>query len=240
LNVCTGRVVRLGKLVQFWKTYLIRSNDIFRTNGKIKDLELTTSFHQSCPAIIIGEAKVLPTDGSRLQGGTVTQTQDWEDVVDESVEPAAEEQAEKKSKRPAMPDGYGTPIEFAHALTAKLREEGKLGENEDFKPQVVYSNIRNKAKTNPIPVVFVDPEGNEYEEPADGLRPAFRKDENGVLAEALAWWDEKDARVAARKENAAKKAAEKSERAKSKPAKSETTEAVEADGVEEYEVDDVE
>lgn len=162
------------------------------------------------------------------------------ETVDEDtevVEPAAEEKKEeKKSKRPALPDGYGTPIQFAKALTEKLRAERKLGENEEFKPQVVYSYIRNKAKENPIPVVYVDPNGNAVDEPTDGYRPAFRKNDSGELYEAMAWWDEKEQRVAQRKANAAEKAAKKAQKAtKSEAPAEEVVDAGEAEEVTEAE-----
>lgn len=156
------------------------------------------------------------------------------ETVEAAPEPA---KTETKAKRPQLPDGFGTPIQFAHALTAKLRAEGKLEENEDFKPQVVYSYIKNRAKENPIPVVYVNPEGEVKADPTDGYRPAFRKDADGNLAEALAWWDEKEKRVAERKANAAAKAAKKAEKAttKSDAPASETVEVADEPVVDEAE-----
>lgn len=145
---------------------------------------------------------------------TFEEVETFEDADVEAVEePAEEKKEEKKSKRPALPEGFGTPIQFAHALTNKLRAEGKLDENGEFKPQVVYSYIRNRAKENPIPVVYVSPEGNVVDEPTEGHRPAFRLNSEGVMEEALSWWDEKEKRVAQRKKNAAEKAAKKAEKA---------------------------
>jgi hypothetical protein len=174
----------------------------------------------------------------------VTQTEEYVDVeeTEDTVEPVAEATEEKKtSKRPSMPEGYATPIAFAHALTEKLRAEGKLGDGEEFRPQVVYSNIRNISKTNPIPVVYVDTEGNEYEDQNEDrtLRPAFRLDADGKMAEAMQWWDEKEARVAQRKQNAKEKA-EKKASAPAKAAKKADTEEAPVVADEEYEVDEAE
>lgn len=147
---------------------------------------------------------------------TFEEVESFEDADVEAVEePVAEEKKkeEKKSKRPALPEGFGTPIQFAHALTEKLRAEGKLDENGEFKPQVVYSYIRNRAKENPIPVVYVNSEGDVRDEPTEGYRPAFRLNSEGVMEEALSWWDEKEERVAQRKKNAAEKAAKKAKKA---------------------------
>lgn len=130
----------------------------------------------------------------------------------EVVEPAEDEKEKKKAKRPELPAGFATPIKFAHALTARLREEGKMAEDEEQKPQVVYSYIRNRAKTDPIPVVFITPEGEEFDEPAEGRRPAFRVNEEGEFEEAMAWWTRKDERKAERAANAKAKAEKKAEK----------------------------
>jgi hypothetical protein len=122
----------------------------------------------------------------------------------------------KKAKRAQLPAGFGTPIQFAKVLTAKLREEGTYGEGDEFKPQVVYSYITHRSKENPIPVVFVNPEGETVDEPTEGYRPAFRKNEDDEFAEALAWWDAKEQRKEQRKANAAEKAAKKASKADTK------------------------
>jgi hypothetical protein len=144
-----------------------------------------------------------------------------EDVVEDATVADNEPRADKKPTRPKLPEGWGTPIEFAKALDQKLIEEGrKSADDEPFRPQVIYSHIRNRSKDpeKRIPVYFVDPQGNVAEEETEGYRPAFRKDENGVLQEALDWWEAKDARVRQSKLNAAAKKANKGKKEDSTPA----------------------
>ena len=99
--------------------------------------------------------------------------------------------ATKEPARPAVPEGYVSPVNFAKALSEQLGKE--------IKPQVIYSYIKNGGKENKLPT---------YEE---GGRANLLK-----LDEALAWWTAKDTRVAAQKEAAAVKAAAKAERAANK------------------------
>jgi len=146
-------------------------------------------------------------------------------VDDESTDAPAEEtpkeKKESKSKRPPVPSGFDTPINFAHALTARLQTEGKLEENEVFKPQVVYSYVKNKSKADPFPVYEVDKDGVEHEEHVDGVTRPLLKVVDGEFVEAMAWWDRKDERVAKRKENAKAKAQAKADKAAAKPAQTE-------------------
>jgi hypothetical protein len=163
------------------------------------------------------------------------------EVVDENVDVPAEteetdapatpaDKPEKKaSKRPPVPSGYDTPINFAHALTARLQSEGQLKEGEVFKPQVVYSYVKNRSKNDPFPVYFVFADGSQTEEPTpnDGSRPLLKVEEDGTFAEAMAWWDRKDERKAQRAQNAKDKAAKKAAGAQKK-----ADAPVEAEGVE--------
>lgn len=124
--------------------------------------------------------------------------------------------ASKESSRPPVPEGFISPVAAAKKLgehlTAKARETDPNAPEVEVRPQVVYSYIKNsQGGKNPIPT---------YEE---GGRSKLLK-----LDEFLAWWDEKDARVAASKANAAAKAAKKAEKAKAAPA----AEATEAEGSE--------
>jgi hypothetical protein len=140
---------------------------------------------------------------------------DVEDTAgtEDSVETS---ESEKKGKRAKLPAGYGAPIQFAHALTERLTNEGrtdKLDEDGKFRPQLVYSYIKSKSKVDPFPVHYVDADGNEYDS-ADGdeVRPALLLDAEGNFTEAMEWWDRKEERKAA----SAAKAKEKAEKKASK------------------------
>jgi len=115
----------------------------------------------------------------------------------------------KASTRPAVPDGYVSPVaaakELSKHLTEKAHAAGSIKDDEEIevRPQIVYSYIKNNGPTSKNPI-------KTYEE---GGRVNLLK-----LDEFLAWWDEKDARVATRKANvktktpaAAEKAAEVAE-----------------------------
>lgn len=159
-----------------------------------------------------------------------------EDVVEDATVTEDEPRQDKKSTRPKLPEGWGTPIEFAKALTPRLRADGKLGEDEDMRPQVIYSHIRNRSKDpdKRIPVYWVkqldDGTVDVLDTETEGYRPAFRKDENSELTEALEWWAAKDARVAQSKANAAAKKAGKGTKKESAPAE----ETVDADDVQDF------
>jgi hypothetical protein len=121
----------------------------------------------------------------------------------ESDTPAAqtdEKAKEAKATRPKLPDGFVSPIEFRNQL-AKPVEEG--GRGTDIRPQIVYSYIRNGGKTDPFPF-----------EMQNG-RPALK------MADALAWWDRKEARKVEREEAAKTKAAEAAAKAAAAPAETE-------------------
>jgi hypothetical protein len=118
----------------------------------------------------------------------------------------------KESTRPPVPEGKVSPVAFAKVLsehlTAKARETNSEAAEITVAPQVVYSYIKNNGpeSKNPFPA-----------EKAEGRAAVVDPQA------ALAWWDAKDARVAAQKTAAANKAAEK---AAKKDAPASTTETV--------------
>jgi hypothetical protein len=154
---------------------------------------------------------------------------DVEDTVgtEDGVE---SETGEKKGKRAKLPEGYGAPIQFAHALTERLTKEGrtdKLDEDGRFRPQLVYSYIKSKSKVDPFPVHYVDADGNEYDSPdGENVRPALLLDSDGNFTEAMEWWDRKEQRKA----DAAAKKAEKAEKKATKTEASSDAVAAEEPG----------
>lgn len=115
---------------------------------------------------------------------------------------------EKKAPaRPPVPEGFITPVAFAKILT----ERG----DKEVPPQYVYSTIRSSSTgKNPLPTY------------SEGGRDNLLK-----LDEALAWWDEKNKRVAERAANAATKAEKAKEKAAAKadaPVEAEGAEAAPA------------
>jgi hypothetical protein len=166
-----------------------------------------------------------------MEGNSMSEMQEVEvPEVDETTETPAEAstetktEAKPKGKRAKLPEGWGTPIQFNNALTKYLRETGVLAEDDDdHRPQVIYSYIKNKSKDHPFPVHYVTEAGEERPEDDDETRPALKLagSEDGrfpEFGEAFLWWEEKEERVKNRKANAAKKAAEKKDKAASKPA----------------------
>lgn len=154
---------------------------------------------------------------------TPTEVQEVENGPEDSVEaPPAEakpaETTEKKGKRAKLPTGYDTPINFAHALTKRLQEEGKLAEDAVFRPQVVYSYLKNRSKVDPFPVHFVQEDGTELEADDETTRPALKVEDDGTFKEAMDWWDRKEERNATKATNAKEKAAKKAEKAPATPA----------------------
>jgi hypothetical protein len=147
---------------------------------------------------------------------THTETPDFTDVDVDAPAPAAEdtvavpvegetktETKETKSTRPAVPEGKVSPVQFAKILsehkTKQAREQDPNAAEVVVAPQVVYSYIKNNGpqSKNPFPA-----------EPAEGRAAVVD------AQAAIAWWDAKDARVAATKQAAAEKAAKKAEKAK--------------------------
>lgn len=117
-----------------------------------------------------------------------------------ATEPAKADATPSKPKRPSAPEGYITPVAFAHKLTERLRKEGVLAEGEAFAPQQVYSWVKqgkSMSAKNPL---------KSYSE---GGRDNLLK-----LDEAMAWYDAKEQRkaeAAAKKAEAAKAAAAKAQ-----------------------------
>jgi hypothetical protein len=98
------------------------------------------------------------------------------------------------SSRPEVPAGYITPVQFAHKLTDKLRGENKLAEGEVFPPQMVYSWVKAGKNANAQ---------NGLKSYTEGGRENLLKED-----EAWEWYNNKEARKAAREEEKAKKAAQ--------------------------------
>jgi hypothetical protein len=102
-----------------------------------------------------------------------------------------------KATRPKAPEGFVKPVEFAKLLSDHLHSQGRLAADKSVAPQVVYSYIKNNSgegARNPFPVHQV--EGDTY--------PWYI-----VPQEGLDWWDAKNNRVTASKEQRAAKAAAK-------------------------------
>jgi len=130
-------------------------------------------------------------------------TDDDTDEVPAEGDASAEKPAKAtKSTTPRVkaPEGFVKPVEFAKILGEHL---GKV-----VPPQVVYSYIKNNQ--------------------GEGARHPFPTHEVAGYAwyikaeEGLAWWDEKNGRVAASKEERAAKAAKKVAAAAETPAEAET------------------
>jgi predicted transcriptional regulator len=136
----------------------------------------------------------------------------------DTPEASAEGTEPKGKKEPArgqLPDGYVTPIGLAKVLTERGLHQNRQGETVEVRPQMVYSYIKNAPKDDKFP--------------SETITDSIGKERNAVQLEAgVQWWERKNARVAARKENAAKKAAAKEQRAAQK-----AQEATEAEGSEE-------
>lgn len=139
------------------------------------------------------------------------------DVVeaDETEKPAKAPKAKKEPVRGDLPEGFVTPIGFAKILTERQLHTNRAGEPIEVRPQMVYSYIKNAPKDRPFPLqVITDSIGAE--------RKVVQVDEG------LAWWTDKNERVAGRKAAAAEKAEQKAARAAEKASK--TEEVTEAEG----------
>jgi len=133
--------------------------------------------------------------------------------------------AKKESTRPPVPEGFISPVQFAKLLgehlTAKARETNPEAEAIEVRPQVVYSYIKNNdaSSKNPFPC-RTDVPGRAIVLKAD---------------EGLAWWDEKNARVAKSKADRAAAAAAKAKKAETSPQAAAETGEVATGQVEEVE-----
>lgn len=140
------------------------------------------------------------------------------DVVSESAE-AAEAAPKAPKKEPArgeLPEGYVTPVGFAKILTDRGLHTNREGQVAKVEPQMVYSYIRNAPKDAPFPV-------EDKEDSLGKVRQVIN------IEAGLAWWEQKNARTAERKQHAAEKAAKKAEKAS---ASSESTPEGEVEDVE--------
>jgi hypothetical protein len=123
---------------------------------------------------------------------------------------AGEKKAAKAKKEPArgdLPEGYVTPVGFAKALSAHLRDQGKSNskgpidpDTNPVPPQQIYSYQRNAPKDHPMP----------FETVTDSIG---KERQAGKLVDLLAWWDAKGTRAEERKANAAAKAEKKTTKA---------------------------
>jgi hypothetical protein len=133
--------------------------------------------------------------------------------------PTDEKAAKAKASRPAVPEGYIAPVEFAKVLTKHLQtEHPELGVRlpspsgkTEMRPQEVYSYIKNNAagSKHPFPAVSGDDINPETNQPYAPGRSLILK-----AAEGLEWWDTKDLRVKQGKAEKAEKAKAKAEKTK--------------------------
>jgi len=130
---------------------------------------------------------------------------DAEDTIatqPEAVEGEKPAKEKKESTRPPVPEGKVSPVAFAKLLSKHLTEKAQAADPNaeaiEVKPQVVYSYIKNNGEGSKNPFPATKSEGRAAVVDADA---------------AIAWWDAKDARVAASKQAQADKAAKKAEKA---------------------------
>jgi len=136
---------------------------------------------------------------------------------------AATKKEPKKPARGDLPEGYVTPVGLAKIITEKgLHGTEEDGSNRVCPPQVVYSYIKNAPKEHPFPLETVK---DSVGQPRQAL-----KADAGV-----SWWEEKNKRVAERKQNAADKAAKAAARAAAKPSEAEAAGTEDAAPAEEAE-----
>jgi hypothetical protein len=103
----------------------------------------------------------------------------------------AEPKAKPEPKRAPLPEGYTTPVGLAKLINETGRYHGEREDGLTSQSMYVYIKTNGEGSTNPFPIETID--GRVC-----------------VNIEAgLAWWDAKEARVAAKKE-----AAEKARQAK--------------------------
>ena len=113
--------------------------------------------------------------------------------------PAKPKKEKKGPARGELLEGFVTPVTLAKVLTERRLHTNREGEVVEVKPQMVYSYIKNAPKDHAFPMQKV----------TDSLG----KERNAVnLEEGIAWWEAKNERAKARKENAAAKATKKAEK----------------------------
>jgi hypothetical protein len=160
-----------------------------------------------------------------------------EDTVADGAagEGAKQEKAPKEPKAPARatpPDGLITPVQFAKVLTEHLEAKGFSNKNgpvtaksatspgNPIPPQYIYSMLSQSQKPNaknPVPTYVSDHAGNVYKTGEQPEGTPLARVNLLKETEALAWWDEKDSRVAASKTAKAEKAAKAAEKAAATP-----------------------
>jgi hypothetical protein len=144
------------------------------------------------------------------------------DTTPEGTETEVKEpKAKKEPQRGNLPEGYVTPVGFAHELGKQGLQKDRDGNVlTEVRPQMVYSYIKNAPASDKFPI-------EEVTDDIGKQRPAFK------LQDGLDWWARKNERVAAKKTNAAEKQAKKDAAAAAKATASEAgveeTEAVEAE-----------
>lgn len=122
-----------------------------------------------------------------------------EDETEGDEKPAKVKKEKKGPARGELPEGFVTPVTLAKVLTERRLHTNREGEVVEVKPQMVYSYIKNAPKDHAFPMQKV----------TDSLG----KERNAVnLEEGIAWWEAKNERAKARKENAAAKATKKAEK----------------------------
>lgn len=94
--------------------------------------------------------------------------------------------ATPKATKAPVPDGYITPVQFAHELTERERKAGRIGPGDVIAPQVIYSYVNQGKKPGAKPETSL----KSYSE---GGRNNLLKRE-----EAFKYWDDKAARQAGR------------------------------------------
>jgi hypothetical protein len=147
---------------------------------------------------------------------------DGENAVDEDVETLPEgataetPAAPVKPKKAAVASGYITPVAFAHLLTEREQKAGRISAAEAIAPQVIYSYVNQGKKPG------ADPAKTLKSYSVGGRENLLKADE------AFTFWDDKDARVQARKAAKVAKLAAAAEAAKAAPA----TPVVEAEAAE--------
>jgi hypothetical protein len=181
---------------------------------KITSEENTVTATTDEPNFDAPEFDETDTVDADFDAPTVTDAEDA--VVTQPVAEGEKPAKEKKEPaRPPVPEGKVSPVKFAKILTEHLQANGKLEADKSVAPQVVYSYIKNNGpeSKNPFPA-----------EKAEGRAAVVDADA------AIAWWDAKDARVAASKQAKLEKDAAKAAKAtepKAEGAPAEVTEAPE-------------
>jgi hypothetical protein len=131
------------------------------------------------------------------------------DVETDTVPEAAEATpaAPAKPKRAPAPEGYITPVTWAHKLSERLQKAGKLAAGTEIPPQMVYSWVKQGKNPNA----------------KDGLKSYSEGGRENLLKEdeANAWYDRKEQRSAEREAAKKAKAAEAAKQPTAAPVEAE-------------------